>query len=100
MTDFNHILVPFDGSSNGYNSIEIASKIAADRGGKLTILQLIEKKLPRFFFFKTKKDKFNEAKEINIAEKNAENFRKIAKNMVQMLQSKLKKLIQNHMIIS
>ena len=73
------MLVPFDGSSNGYNSIEMASKIAANHGGKLTILQFIEKKLPRFFFFKTKKDKLNEAKETNIAEKNAEDFRKIAK---------------------
>ncbi|MHA7734026.1 universal stress protein [Nitrosopumilus sp. S6] len=79
MTDFKHILVPFDGSSNGHNSIETASKIAANHGGKLTILQLIEKKIPRFFFFKTKTDKLNEANEINTAQKNAENFRNIAK---------------------
>ena len=92
LTDFNHILVPFDGSSNGYNSIETASKIAADRGGKLTILQLIEKKVPRFFFFKTKKDEFNEAKEINIAEKNAENFRKIAKKYGANVAIKIKEI--------
>lgn len=79
LTDFRHILVPFDGSSNGYNSIETASKIAANHGGKLTILQLIEKKVPKFFFFKTKKDKLNEVKEANTAEKKAEDFRKIAK---------------------
>ena len=72
-------MVPFDGSSNGYNSIETASKIAAKHGGKLTVLQFIEKKLPRFFFFKTKKDEFNEAKETNLAKKKADNFRKIAK---------------------
>ena len=95
MTDFRHILVPFDGSSNGYNSIKTASKIAANHGGKLTILQLIEKKLPRFFFFKTKKDKFDEAKQINIAEKNAENFRNIAKKHGANVAIKIKEIDTN-----
>ena len=79
MTDFKHILVPYDGSKKGLDSIKTTSKIAGNLGGKITILQCVEKKIPKFLFFKTNQDKIDAIIDVNSAENDASKFRTIAK---------------------
>ncbi|WP_428323981.1 universal stress protein [Nitrosopumilus sp.] len=92
MTDFKHILVPYDGSKNGLDSIKAASKIAGNLGGKITVLQCVEKKLPKFVFFKTKQDRVDAAKDVNSAENKTSKFRNIAKKYGANVTTKLKKI--------
>ncbi|KEQ56512.1 Universal stress protein [Marine Group I thaumarchaeote SCGC AAA799-E16] len=95
MTDFKHVLVPFDGSENGIDSIETASKIAGNLGGKITILKCVEKKIPKFLFFKTKQDKLDAAIEVNAAENEASKFRNIAKKYGANATTEIKKIDDN-----
>lgn len=92
MTEFKHILVPFDNSEKGLKSITTASKIAGNLGGKITILQCVEKKIPKFMFFKTKQDKIDAARDVNIAENEASKFREIAKKYGANVATKIEKI--------
>lgn len=92
MTDFKHVLVPFDGSQNGINSIKAASKIAGKLGGKITILKCIEKKIPKFLFFKTKQDKLDDVIDINAAETEASKLKNIAKKYGANVTTAIKKI--------
>lgn len=101
MTKFKHILVPFDGSKRGLESMKTASKIAGDMGGKITILQFVEKRIPKFFFFNTKQDKLQDAKNVNFAENKAKRHLNIAKNYGAQATTKIKKIDtdpHNHII--